>query len=87
MLKMLFPSRDEPTVAVDPILRQTIWRELHKMVAQYKTTVILSTHYIQVRTNQCDQWICRNFVTLVIFESSFCYLQNFEPFLVNIFAK
>ena len=38
-------------MAVDPLLRLAIWNHLHLMTAQDNTTIILSTHYIQVETH------------------------------------
>ncbi|CAL8069144.1 unnamed protein product [Orchesella dallaii] len=38
---------DEPTVGVDPLLRQSIWNHLVKLVSTGKTTVIITTHYIE----------------------------------------
>lgn len=38
---------DEPTVGVDPVLRQTIWKHLVDLVAAGRTTVIITTHYIE----------------------------------------
>ncbi|KAJ1524812.1 hypothetical protein ONE63_009683 [Megalurothrips usitatus] len=38
---------DEPTVGVDPVLRQSIWDHLMEMVRTKKTTVIITTHYIE----------------------------------------
>lgn len=38
---------DEPTVGVDPLLRQTIWSYLVKLATTRKTTVIVTTHYIE----------------------------------------
>ncbi|CRK97747.1 CLUMA_CG011125, isoform A [Clunio marinus] len=37
---------DEPTVGVDPVLRQTIWDYLVDITKFGKTTVIVTTHYI-----------------------------------------
>ncbi|XP_077287586.1 ABC transporter oskyddad [Arctopsyche grandis] len=37
---------DEPTVGVDPILRQCIWDHLVDITKEGKTTVIITTHYI-----------------------------------------
>ncbi|KAL1396672.1 hypothetical protein pipiens_010361 [Culex pipiens pipiens] len=37
---------DEPTVGVDPVLRQSIWDHLVEIVKDNKTTVIVTTHYI-----------------------------------------
>uniref|UniRef100_A0A1I8JBE7 ABC transporter domain-containing protein n=2 Tax=Macrostomum lignano TaxID=282301 RepID=A0A1I8JBE7_9PLAT len=40
---------DEPTVGVDPLLRQCIWHHLKTMVsnAQKPTSVVITTHYIE----------------------------------------
>uniref|UniRef100_A0A146LDF7 ABC transporter G family member 20 n=3 Tax=Lygus hesperus TaxID=30085 RepID=A0A146LDF7_LYGHE len=37
---------DEPTVGVDPVLRQRIWDYLVELVANKTTTIIITTHYI-----------------------------------------
>ncbi|ODM98615.1 ABC transporter G family member 23 [Orchesella cincta] len=41
---------DEPTVGVDPMLRKSIWRHLTDLVESGKTTVIITTHYIEEAT-------------------------------------
>lgn len=38
---------DEPTVGVDPILRESIWNYLVRLTIESKTTVIITTHYIE----------------------------------------
>lgn len=38
---------DEPTVGVDPLLRQSIWRHLVAMTKTEKISVIITTHYIE----------------------------------------
>ncbi|GAB6022188.1 hypothetical protein CHUAL_006323 [Chamberlinius hualienensis] len=38
---------DEPTVGVDPVLRQSIWNHLMDLVNQTDTTVLITTHYIE----------------------------------------
>lgn len=38
---------DEPTVGVDPLLRQSIWNHLCSLTATGRTTVIITTHYIE----------------------------------------
>ncbi|KAK3912188.1 ABC transporter G family member 23 [Frankliniella fusca] len=38
---------DEPTVGVDPILRQSIWDFLVELTRTSRTTVIITTHYIE----------------------------------------
>lgn len=37
---------DEPTVGVDPVLRQNIWEYLIDLSKTKKTTIIITTHYI-----------------------------------------
>ncbi|OXA49624.1 ABC transporter G family member 20 [Folsomia candida] len=36
---------DEPTVGVDPLLRENIWNHLVQLVAKKHSTIIVSTHY------------------------------------------
>lgn len=38
---------DEPTVGVDPLLRQSIWQHLVTLTQTEKITVIVTTHYIE----------------------------------------
>lgn len=38
---------DEPTVGLDPILRQKIWNYLLEGATKYNKTVIITTHYIE----------------------------------------
>ena len=38
---------DEPTVGVDPVLRQTIWDYLVALTKEENLTVIITTHYIE----------------------------------------
>lgn len=38
---------DEPTVGVDPIIRQSIWDHLVEITNTRKKTVIITTHYIE----------------------------------------
>lgn len=44
---------DEPTVGIDPLLRQTIWEELHRLRNQ-GATIIVTTHVMD-EAKQCDQ--------------------------------
>lgn len=37
---------DEPTVGVDPLLRSNIWNHLVELTKHGRTTVIITTHYI-----------------------------------------
>ena len=38
---------DEPTVGVDPVLRDNIWNYLVQITTNTKTSVIITTHYIE----------------------------------------
>ncbi|XP_026670751.1 ABC transporter G family member 23 isoform X2 [Ceratina calcarata] len=38
---------DEPTVGVDPVLRQNIWDHLVQVTKQGNNTIIITTHYIE----------------------------------------
>lgn len=38
---------DEPTVGVDPLLRQNIWNYLVQICKDSNKTIILTTHYIE----------------------------------------
>ncbi|XP_011867755.1 PREDICTED: ABC transporter G family member 23-like isoform X3 [Vollenhovia emeryi] len=38
---------DEPTVGLDPILRENIWAYLIKLTQEESTTVLMTTHYIE----------------------------------------
>ncbi|KAK7791859.1 hypothetical protein R5R35_000907 [Gryllus longicercus] len=38
---------DEPTVGLDPLLRHSIWEYLTKLTEGGKTTVIITTHYVE----------------------------------------
>lgn len=44
---------DEPTVGIDPVLRQSIWKELGAMRAK-GTTIILTTHVMD-EAEKCDR--------------------------------
>ncbi|KPM08336.1 ABC transporter sub-family A-like protein 12 [Sarcoptes scabiei] len=38
---------DEPTVGVDPLLRQSIWQHLIELSQKERLTVLITTHYIE----------------------------------------
>lgn len=44
---------DEPTVGIDPVLRQSIWKELARM-RESGTTIILTTHVMD-EADKCDR--------------------------------
>jgi lipooligosaccharide transport system ATP-binding protein len=44
---------DEPTVGLDPQIRQEVWRQVHAIRAS-GATVVLTTHYIEEAERLCD---------------------------------
>ncbi|XP_035708300.1 sn-glycerol-3-phosphate import ATP-binding protein UgpC [Folsomia candida] len=38
---------DEPSVGLDPLLRQSIWKYLHVICSKFGTSIIISTHYAE----------------------------------------
>jgi len=51
--KILF--LDEPTLGLDPVSRQTIWGYISRLKAAKKTTIILTTHYMEEADNLADR--------------------------------
>lgn len=50
---------DEPTVGVDPILRQNIWNHLVHITKDGNKTIIITTHYIEETrqvTTRCNNY-------------------------------
>ena len=46
---------DEPTVGLDPIARDAVWKHLVDMRANYGTTLFLTTHYLEDAESHCDR--------------------------------
>jgi ABC-2 type transport system ATP-binding protein len=51
--KVLF--LDEPTVGLDPIARDAVWKHLMDMRANYGTTLFFTTHYLEEAESHCDR--------------------------------
>jgi len=46
---------DEPTVGLDPIARDGVWRQVRSMQARFGMTVLLTTHYMEEADALCDR--------------------------------
>jgi len=51
--KVLF--LDEPTVGLDPIARDAVWKHLVDLRANYGTTLFITTHYMEEVESHCDR--------------------------------
>ncbi len=45
---------DEPTLGLDPQTREHIWQYIRRLVDQERTTVIITTHYMDEAEHLCD---------------------------------
>ena len=46
---------DEPTVGLDPVARDSVWRRVVEMQQRYDMTVLLTTHYMEEADALCDR--------------------------------
>lgn len=46
---------DEPTVGLDPLARQAIWRQVRLLVEQQRMTVLITTHFMDEADSLCDR--------------------------------
>jgi ABC-2 type transport system ATP-binding protein len=46
---------DEPTVGLDPIARDAVWKHLVELRTRFGTTLIFTTHYLEEAQSQCDR--------------------------------
>ena len=65
---------DEPTVGVDPMLRQSIWNHLIRLSTEQKKTILITTHYIEEARQANTVSLMRNGKLLA--EESPSYLLN-----------
>jgi ABC-2 type transport system ATP-binding protein len=46
---------DEPTVGLDPIARNSVWQHIQKLRSEFKTTIMLTTHYMEEADGECHR--------------------------------
>ena len=51
---------DEPTVGLDPILRQKIWKHLKSLAINHVKTILITTHFVEEASQACKIGFLRN---------------------------
>lgn len=46
---------DEPTVGLDPVAREALWRYIQRLRDEYDTTIFLTTHYMEEAERLCTR--------------------------------
>ncbi|MEX2161637.1 MAG: ATP-binding cassette domain-containing protein [Anaerolineales bacterium] len=46
---------DEPTVGLDPIARRSVWEHIQRLRAEFSTTILLTTHYMEEADGLCQR--------------------------------
>lgn len=78
---------DEPTVGLDPILRENIWTYLIKITQEEDTTVLITTHYIEETKDASKIGLMRN-GKLLAESAPLKLLERFQcSFLEEAFLK
>ncbi|KAK7080025.1 hypothetical protein SK128_016282 [Halocaridina rubra] len=78
---------DEPTVGVDPLLRSSIWQHLLDVCSTGRTTIIITTHYIE-EARQADRVGLMRGGRLLAETSPSSLIHHFKiPSLEDIFLK
>lgn len=78
---------DEPTVGLDPILREKIWNFMKELTCSYKTTIIISTHYIEEATKADFCGMMRNGILLIENSPEFIMQKTQSGSLEESFLK
>jgi ABC-2 type transport system ATP-binding protein len=46
---------DEPTVGLDPVARQAVWRQIHTLTSAFGMTIFLTTHFMEEADVLCGR--------------------------------
>ena len=46
---------DEPTVGLDPVARKAVWERIEELRAEFGTTILLTTHYMEEADSLCNR--------------------------------
>ncbi|CAF2587733.1 unnamed protein product [Rotaria sp. Silwood2] len=78
---------DEPTVGVDPLLREKIWSHLINIAKTSKTTIIITTHYIEEARKADRVGLMRSGRMLAEDEPSLLLHKYNQTSLENVFLQ
>ena len=78
---------DEPTVGVDPLLRQTIWDHLVELSDKHQLTVIITTHYIEEARSANSVGLMRHGRLLVEASPTYLLATYKTPTLEAVFLE
>jgi ABC-2 type transport system ATP-binding protein len=57
---------DEPTVGLDPVARDAVWRHIERLRTEYGTTIFLTTHYMDEAERLCTRLAIMHRGTVVV---------------------
>ena len=46
---------DEPTIGLDPVARKAVWERIEQLRAEFGTTILLTTHYMDEADSLCNR--------------------------------
>jgi ABC-2 type transport system ATP-binding protein len=46
---------DEPTVGLDPVARDAVWKQIERLKERYGTALVLTTHYMEEADRLCER--------------------------------
>jgi ABC-2 type transport system ATP-binding protein len=46
---------DEPTIGLDPLARHSVWERVLQLRAEFATTILMTTHYMEEAEELCDR--------------------------------
>ncbi len=47
---------DEPTIGLDPVARETVWRHVLRLRERFETTIVMTTHYMDEAQALCQRF-------------------------------